>query len=125
MYNELGFVKAAKEINANGYLLKDTNGQEILRAIKVIEDGKPFFDSRLNQNQPNLHHEDYFVKQFALSKREIEVISLIRQGCTSEQIATKLFISFETVKSHRKNIMLKLGFNRTSELVQFAVKYGL
>jgi DNA-binding NarL/FixJ family response regulator len=125
MYNEVSFVKAAKEIGADGYLLKDTAGKEILSAIKAIEKGETIYDNRLNQNLPNLHNEDFFVKQYSLSKRELEVISLIRQGLSSEQIATKLALSFETVRSHRKNIFLKLGFNKTSELVGFAMRYNL
>jgi DNA-binding NarL/FixJ family response regulator len=125
MYNEVSFVKAAKEIGADGYLLKDTAGKEILSAIKAIEKGEEFFDNRLNQSLPNLHNEDYFVKKFALSKRELEVISLVRQGLSSEQIASKLALSFETVRSHRKNIFLKLGFNKNSELVEFALNNGL
>ncbi|MCU0341150.1 MAG: response regulator transcription factor [Spirosomaceae bacterium] len=125
MYNEVNFLKSAKDLNANGYLLKDSKGQEILRAIQKIILGENVFDERINQQQPNLHRDDYFVKKYALSKRELEVIGLVRQGLSSEQIAARLSVSFETVRSHRKNVLLKLRFNKTSELVEFAVKYNL
>lgn len=125
MYNEANFVQAAIDIGADGYLLKDSSGDDIVSAIQKIENGEQYFDKNLSQNQPNLHHNDYFVRQYSLSKREIEVISLIRQGLSSEKIAVELLVSFETIKSHRKNIFMKLGFNKIAELVQFALKYNL
>lgn len=125
MYNEANFVNAAKEIDADGYLLKDSSGAEILEAIKRIENGEKYFDTKLTELKTNLHHDDYFVKQYSLSKREIEVISLVRKGLSSEEIAKSLSIGFETVRSHRKNIFVKLSINKLSDLVEFAIKYNL
>jgi DNA-binding NarL/FixJ family response regulator len=125
MYAEQSFLKTAKEIGADGYLLKDTDSYEMVEAIKKIGEGQKVFDPRLNESQVNLHHEDHFVKQYSLSKREIEVIGFIKQSLNTEQIADKMCISYETVKSHRKNIFLKLGFNKSSELVQFAIEHGI
>ena len=125
MYNEPNFVKAAREISADGYMLKDSSGVEILAALQAIENGERHFDKKLNQNKPNLHQDDYFVKQFSLSKRELEVIRLINQGRSSEEIAAQLSIGFETVRSHRKNIFMKLNINKTSELIQFAIQHHI
>lgn len=122
MYNESSFIRSAKELGANGYLLKDSSGDEIVDAVKkILEGGSVFCEIR----ESNLHHEDYFVKNFSLSKREVEVISLIRQGCSSEEIAKKMHLSYETIKSHRKNIFYKLNISKVSELVRFAIQFNL
>lgn len=125
MYSEYNFIKAAKELNADGYLLKDTSSEKIIHSLIRISEGEKVFDEVLLSQNPNLHHDDYFVKQYALSKRELEVISLIRLGFSTEEISMKLFVSTETIKSHRKNIFLKLGISKVTELINFANKYNL
>ena len=122
MYNEDSFIKSAKELGASGYLLKDSSGDEIVDAVKKILEGASVF---CEIRERNLHHEDYFVKNFSLTKRELEVIRHIRQGRSSEEIARKMCLSFETIKSHRKNIFYKLNISKVSELVHFAIRFNL
>lgn len=125
MYNEDGFVQSAREMKADGYILKDTESQDLILAVNKILQGEHYFDPKLNSEKYNLHHDDYFAKTHSLSKREVEVISMIKNGFSSEEIAQNLNLSFETVRSHRKNIYLKLGINKLSDLIQFAVEYQL
>jgi DNA-binding NarL/FixJ family response regulator len=66
---------------------------------------------KLNKGAPVQHQK--------LSCREMEIFSLIIQGCTNKMIAHKLFISYETVKSHRKNILLKMGASNTAMLINY------
>lgn len=66
-----------------------------------------------------------FLKQFSLTPREIEIIKLIKAGMDTAKIAEKLFLSEETVKSHRKNIYFKLNINKVTELIAFADKNGI
>ena len=120
MYSELSFLKTAKELGADGYFLKDSAGSEIVAALKKFGLGQKIFDPKLEETPINLHHEDYFVKNFSLSKREVEIIRLLKQNKSTEEIAKQLFLSFETIKSHRKNIYLKLSINKISELINFA-----
>ncbi len=122
MYNESNFIKAAKDLGADAYLLKDSGAREILDAVAKVLQGEKVFDPRLEDNCPNLHHEDYFVKNFSLSKREVEVIRHIRNGLKTEEIARKMFLSYETVKSHRKNIFFKLKITSVAELIAFAIE---
>ena len=125
MYSETGFIQAAKAMNADGYILKDSESTDLLEAVSKIIQGEIIYDQKLEIQKYNLHHDDYFVKQYSLSKREIEVISLVRKGLSSEEIAVQLSIGFETVRSHRKNIFVKLGISKVSDLVEFSIKYNL
>lgn len=125
MYNESGFVNVAKEMNADGYLLKDSESHTLINALSQINAGGVFFDPSLTLAKHNLHHDDYFAKTYSLSKREVEIIKLMKEGKTTESIAQQLFVSFETIKSHRKNIYLKLGIASLAELILFAVEEGI
>lgn len=125
MYSEIGFVQSAKEMKADGYILKDTESEDLILAVNKILKGECYFDKKLDTQKYNLHHDDYFAKTYSLSKREVEVIGLVKNGFSSEEIAQKLFLSFETVRSHRKNIYLKLGINKLSDLILFAKEHSL
>jgi DNA-binding NarL/FixJ family response regulator len=125
MYSESAFIKAAKDNNADGYILKESESDYLIKSLKSVLDGAKVFDNKLDTSVPNLHHDDFFVKEYSLSKREVEIIGLIRQGSSTSQIATALFVSDETVKSHRKNIFFKLGINKSSELIKFAIEKGI
>jgi DNA-binding NarL/FixJ family response regulator len=125
MYNESAFVKAAKDVNADGYILKDSESDFLINSLKSILAGSIIFDTKLNSEKPNLHHDDFFAKTYSLSKREVEIIAFLKNGESSAQIAQRLFISYETVKSHKKNIYFKLGINKLTELMQFAVQHGM
>ena len=125
MYSEAGFVQSAKAMNADGYILKDSESTDLIEAVNKILQGKVFYDPKLDTQKHNLHHDDYFAKTYSLSKREVEIISFVKNGFSSEEIAQKLFLSFETVRSHRKNIYLKLGINKISELIHFANKHNI
>lgn len=125
MYSEAGFVQSAREMKADGYILKDTESEDLILAVNKILKDERYFDKKLDSEKYNLHHDDYFAKTYALSKREVEVISLVKNGYSSEEIAQKLYLSFETVRSHRKNIYLKLGINKLSDLILFANEHSL
>jgi DNA-binding NarL/FixJ family response regulator len=125
MYNEDSFLKQAKELKADGYLLKDSDSDELIASLKSVLDGKTIFDTKLSPFYSNVHHDDFFVKEFSLSKREIEIIRLLKNGKTSEEISNLLFVSYETIKSHRKNIYFKLGIASVAELIQFAIDKGI
>jgi DNA-binding NarL/FixJ family response regulator len=68
---------------------------------------------------------DDFAQRLNLTFREVEIIQLIKEGCTNGQIAERLNLSFFTIKTHRKNIYFKLGINNVAELIQFATKNNL
>ena len=125
MYNESKFIEQSKLLQVHGYLLKHSTKEELITGIDSVLNGNIYYDPKLNQTKTNLHHDDYFVKQFSLSPREIDVIRLIKKGMSNSEVANVLFIGEETVKSHRKNIYFKLNIAKVTELIAFADKYGI
>ena len=125
MYSEPRFVEQAKQLNVDGYLLKHSTKRELIIGIQKVLEGSQYFDSKLQDLRSNLHHDDYFVKTYSLTPREVEIIKMIKRGISNPQIAEELFIAEETVKFHRKNIYYKLGVKNVVELVEFANKNGL
>lgn len=125
MYSEPRFVEQARQIGVDGYLLKHATKQELITGIEQVRLGQHYFDPKLTAQQTNLHQDDHFVKTYALTPREVQIIRLVKQGFSNPQIAEKLFIVQETVKSHRKNLYYKLNINNLAELIAFANENGL
>lgn len=117
MYNHSHFVAEAQTLGLEGYLLKDSPSDVLINGIQTVLEGNRFFDPKL-QKIPEL--SDDFVKSFLLTRREKEVIKGLVLGKNAEQIADELCVAYETVKSHRKNIYLKLGINSIVELVRIS-----
>ncbi|MCD9015899.1 response regulator transcription factor [Parachryseolinea silvisoli] len=116
MYAQKSFLEEIIRIGIEGCLLKSNTGKELSDAIIRVMEGKSYFD--LIQSFCTDENE---TTSFKLSDREIEIVKLLCEGLTSTQIAEKLFIADQTVKTHRKNILRKIGAHNTSQLVQFAL----
>lgn len=125
MYSEANFIEKAKLIEVHGYMLKYSTKEELIECINAVLADKIYYDPKLEVPAINLHQKDIFVKQFAVSPRELDVINLICKGLNSQEIAQKLSVSIETVKTHRKNIYFKLGVTSVFELVEFVDKNSL
>lgn len=123
-YSNKSFVSNMVSLGADGYLLKNTGKEELVLAIESVYRGEPYYSSEikelLNVNSKFTENEISF-----LSKREIEVLTLIGSGNTNSEIAELLFLSPYTVETHRKNMMHKLKLKNTAELVKYAVDRGL
>lgn len=129
-YNETALVKAVLRLGVDGYLLKTTSPDEFRQAIATIYNhDEVYIGSNVNLTEPKPEKKivlkDNFQKCMSLSKREKEILSLISQGQTSQAISQNLYISKHTVETHRKNILRKLNFSTSTELVKFAVQQGL
>ena len=127
MYDQVRLLEETRRAGLHGYLLKDTTPAELTAGIQVILNGGTIFDNRITQpaNGADNSFGDDFARRLNLTFREVEIIRLIRDGLTSEQIADRLNISFFTVKSHRKNIHSKLDLTNVADVVQFANRHGL
>jgi DNA-binding NarL/FixJ family response regulator len=125
MYNQPKLLEEARQAGLHGYLLKEATTPELLTAIRTVLSGNSSFDTKATKEK--LHNEDAFGDDFArrlnLSFREVEIIKLIKEGLTNEQIAARLRVAFFTIKTHRKNIYFKLGINNVAELIEFATKH--
>ncbi|MFA7616037.1 MAG: response regulator transcription factor [Moheibacter sp.] len=98
----------------NGYILKESSSETILKKVQEVLER----DSRLSQFSE-------IDTQNSLSKREQEIVIEIGNGLSSEQIAEKLFLSYYTVETHKKNIFLKLNVKTTAELIKKAMFLGI
>ncbi|WP_435353713.1 response regulator [Emticicia sp. SJ17W-69] len=125
MYSEMRFIEKARLLEVHGYMLKHSTKEELVECLNAVLINKTYYDPKLEALTINLHQKDNFVKQFAISPRELDVINLICKGLNSQGIAQKLSVSVETVKTHRKNIYYKLGINSVFELVEFVDKNSL
>jgi two-component system nitrate/nitrite response regulator NarL len=124
-YNEDHLVEKAKEYGVNGYLLKNCNKEELLQTIRLVALGQSCFPYRLSKTINEFNSADPFLKQFNLSKREMEIIGLIKKGNTNRQIADFLSLSIYTIETHRKNIMQKLQLNSPAALMKFILEHQL
>ena len=123
MLSDFGTIHKMLESGADGYLLKNISGDELFTALSQVLEGKTYLNTELQQlflkgmrDQKNIP---------LLTKKEKEVLNLIAAGLTNKDIAIKLKIGEETIKSHRKNIMNKFDIHNTAELVRFAINHQL
>jgi len=108
---------------SNGFILKSSDTTEILEAIKQIISGNSYISSSVAELLKGKLHTNG--DQPLLTRREVEVLTLIADGLTNQEIAEKLFISSWTVDSHRKNLLLKFNAKNTAILVKTAVTSGI
>jgi two-component system, NarL family, nitrate/nitrite response regulator NarL len=124
-YNELHLIEKAKSLGVNGYLLKNSNKEELFQAIQLVASGHTCFPYSLRKDTNEFDAADDFLKQFNITKRELEILGLIKTNITNQQIANKLFLSIYTVETHRKNIMQKLGLNTPGGLMKFIIENNI
>lgn len=111
------YVRKMMESGAKGYLLKNASKFEILKAIETVNSGQNYLTQ---EAQEALKYEINLQNKLPkITKREKEVLVLIVEGLTNHDIAEKLFISIDTVDSHRKNLYSKLNVNNTAMLIGF------
>lgn len=112
MLENSSIIEDGKKANANGFIPKTTDASLVKETVENVLKG---IDSFIN-NQISLEKKPIFL----ITKREKEIIKLIKSGCNTPTIAEKLAISKYTVDTHRKNILKKLNLNSTKELIGFA-----
>ena len=112
------------ENGASGYLLKSASVEDIAEAIKTVTEGKMYLSISMEHVLRPLTVNPVDTVP-PLTKREKEILNLIGDGLTNNQMADKLFISPLTVDSHRKNLLTKLNVNNTASLIRFAVENHL
>lgn len=127
MYGEEDYYYKMVNAGVKGFVLKNSDIKEVKSALDVIYEGGSFFSSELLQNLVNSMKFSSKSKEFhtELSEREMEILILICQGMSNQEIADKLFISKRTVDKHRANILEKSESKNTAQLVVYAIKNKL
>lgn len=120
-------LEQALEAGADGYLTKDISAKDLIDSIFLVTQGERVFSKTII----NILQNSYIPKQVetpqqvSITKREQQILNLVADGMTSNQIAEKIGLSPRTVESHRYNIMQKLGIKRATSLVKFAVNHSV
>jgi DNA-binding NarL/FixJ family response regulator len=121
-FGDRSFVSRMLENGARGYLLKSSSEEEILHAIDEVLNEKIYLGLDISDPPKNINVSSEIPQ---LTRRENEVLKLIADGLTNNEIAVKLFISVQTVDSHRKNLLKKLKAKNRAELTKIAFSKGL
>lgn len=131
MYNQESYVSEILKNGAKGYILKNTGREELLKAIQSINDGNTFFSKDvtetimrglMNERKASNSNHKLIPK---ITRREKEVLKLIVQEFTTQEIANQLYISLKTVESHRSSLLAKLNARNSAGLVRIALEHKL
>ena len=127
VHQDENYISRLIEIGAQGYLVKDSDPEEVYEAIIAVHTKGSYINAMtLKAIQRNMGKKPTPKKQFAdITKREVEILQLTCQQFTADEIADKLFISVKTVNGHRTNLMQKTGSRNVTGLVIFAIKHQI
>ncbi len=119
-FSQGSYIKQMIDNGASGYLLKNADKQEIIEAIETVEKGKTYFSFEAGKIYKSTIEKQS--TQPIISKREKEILQLISDGLTNGEISKQLFISIDTVDTHRKNLYFKLEVKNTAQLIRKAIE---
>ncbi len=124
MYGDEEYYYKMVDAGVSGFLLKDSDIDEVQAALHAVVDGRNYFSQDLLQNLINrlTHTSDTDNEVSDLTDRELEIVSLICQGLSNQEISEQLFLSKRTVEKHRANILEKTNCRNTASLVMYAIK---
>jgi DNA-binding NarL/FixJ family response regulator len=129
MQNNEAYVVSALKSGASGYILKDTGPEELVDAIRTVVKGERYLSKQLSEriinNYVNKMDETEVDPYDTLTNREKEILHLVAEGFTNQEIAERLFISPRTAELHRSNVINKLGLKNQVDLVRFAIRRGI
>lgn len=123
MHDEAHLIKEILKEGIDGYILKKDSHEELVRAVRAVQNGKVYLSSDVNSMlMKGLHSNE---EQKLLTDREREILKLISKEYSNREMAEELFISERTVETHRKNIFRKTGTNNLVGLIKFAYANNL
>ncbi len=127
MYGDEAYYNQMMEVGASGFLLKESDIDEVFTALYTVVEGRSYFSQELLQNLiKNYQNSGEKSESLSeLSEREREIISLICKGLSNIEIGEKLFVSKRTVEKHRANILTKTNCKNTASLVMFAIRNNI
>lgn len=130
MHSDETYLVRTLGAGAKGYLLKDSAEEDLVRAIRSVSQGKPFFSpavskSLLDDYVRRLQQSGVTDSFELLTDREKQILQLLAQGKTNKEVAALLDVSTYTVETHRTHIMQKLNLHNTAEIVLYAVRKKL
>ncbi len=128
MFDTPDYIQRLLKAGADGYILKNTGKAELTEGIEAVMKGQSFFSAEVTkiimEGLQGKKNKSSAVK-VELTQRETDVLKLIAKEHTTQEIADALFISTNTVETHRKNLIAKLGVRNLAGLVKYALQSGL
>jgi len=132
MHDESYQIKKMIKAGARGYILKNVGPEELNKAIQSVADGDKYYSNEVSQILLEPHQDEVIYDKKApkpyigeLTKREIEVLLLITDEFTNQEIADQLFLSKRTVDAHRQHLLQKTHSKNTAGLIKYAVKNNI
>ncbi len=127
MLDERSMIRAMVEAGAKGYLLKNVGHDELVHALKRVQAGKSHYSQEIAEIllAPGPKEKADGSPRVLLSSREKQILKLIADELTTSEIAVQLHISVNTVETHRRNIIHKLGVKNTAGMIRKAMEQGL
>ncbi|MFK7784165.1 MAG: response regulator [Crocinitomicaceae bacterium] len=129
-YQNRGLLRKMKQLEVDGFLTKNASQEELNMLLDTIQSGKRFFPKSAAQLDmvDDVRHDDHLISDTfnrisKLSKRETEIMNLLLENKSNQEIADQLFIGVETVISHRKNIYRKMGVNNVLDLYKLTSEH--
>lgn len=125
MHNEAQIAQRALRAGASGYLTKDHNPETLLAAIHRVAGGGRYLDPRIAEQLAFASSNPTDDAAAQLSDREFQILRLLAQGLSVNQIADQLVISNKTVSTHKTRLMEKMGFTCNADIIKYAMTHGL
>lgn len=125
-HGDIQSISKGVKYEIDGYILKNTEKEELIKAIQTIHNGGNHFSEQVKDvYMKNAFQRRSLPDEPRLSKKEIEILRLIASEYTTQEIADKIFISQNTVNTHRRNLLTKLNVKNTAGLVRYAIEHHL
>ena len=132
MHSKIDYIVRAFQAGARGYIAKESASEKLIQGINTVLNGDYFMDTSVSQKVvkklAGLTEKETIGADAAydnLTPREQEIMVLVAEGLSTNEISERLFISPKTVENHRSNLMRKLDLHSTIEIVRYAAKLGL
>lgn len=125
MHNDYASIDEGLKLGIRGYLPKNVDREELLAALEAVMENEDYFSSEITQTLVKGHRSKNMQQPIKLTPREIDILRLIVEELSTHEIAEKLFISTNTVETHRKNLMAKTGSKNSIGLAKFAMENKL
>ena len=131
MYNDDDYISKCMAQGVRGYVVKSETGDQLEEAVEAVLRGECYFSTEVQKAILKKYSSSLSRKkpldepEIRLTTREIEIVKLIGEGLTNQEMADRLFISARTVETHRANLMKKVGVKNAIELVKKVERLGL
>jgi two-component system, NarL family, response regulator NreC len=125
MHKDSVYVREILRAGARGYLVKDSDDEDLVKAIRSVSRGEAFLSPAISDAVLTDYRKHVSNPVDLLTSREREILTMIAEGKANKEIANNLNLSVYTVESHRGSVMEKLNLHNTGDIVRFALRNGL